>query len=98
LEPELPEDVRPGLAPLDEEVDHARGSTAGRLILEDGDYECPTPGKRFGRSNTCRSGRRPVGAYVHGQTRCATHSRMAPSPNLLCGVRARTSSLATIVT
>jgi len=32
------------------------------------------------------------------QTRCATHSRMAPSPNLLCGVRARTSSLAIIVT
>ena len=41
LESELPEDVRPGLAPLDEEVDHARGPTAGRLILEYGDYECP---------------------------------------------------------
>ena len=41
LEPELPEDVRPGLASLDEEVDHARGPTAGRLILEYGDYECP---------------------------------------------------------
>ena len=41
MEPELPEDVRPGLAPLDEEVDHARGPTAGRLILEYGDYECP---------------------------------------------------------
>jgi Na+:H+ antiporter, NhaA family len=41
LEPELPEDVRPGLAPLDDEVDHARGPTAGRLILEYGDYECP---------------------------------------------------------
>ena len=40
MEPELPEDVRPGLAPLDEEVDHARGPTAGRLILEYGDYEC----------------------------------------------------------
>jgi len=26
---------------LDEEVDHARGPTAGRLILEYGDYECP---------------------------------------------------------
>jgi len=41
LEPELPEDVRLGLASLDEEVDHARGPTAGRLILEYGDYECP---------------------------------------------------------
>jgi protein-disulfide isomerase len=40
LEPELPEDGRPRLAPLDEEVDHARGPTSGRLILEYGDYEC----------------------------------------------------------
>ena len=28
-------------APLDENVDHVRGSPAGRLILEYGDYECP---------------------------------------------------------
>jgi protein-disulfide isomerase len=41
LEQELPEDVPPGLARLDEEVDHARGQPAGRLILEYGDYECP---------------------------------------------------------
>ena len=41
MQPELPEDVRPGLAKLDEEVDHARGPTSGRLILEYGDYECP---------------------------------------------------------
>jgi protein-disulfide isomerase len=41
LERELPEDVWPGLAPLDEEVDHARGPTAGLVILEYGDYECP---------------------------------------------------------
>src|SRR2546422_1029353 len=47
LEPELPEDVRPGLAPLDEEVDHARGPTAGRLILEYGDYECPYSRQAF---------------------------------------------------
>jgi NhaA family Na+:H+ antiporter len=47
LEPELPEDVRPGLAPLDEEVDHARGPTAGRLILEYGDYECPFSWQAF---------------------------------------------------
>src|SRR4029450_12277140 len=37
----MPENVRPGLAPIDEEVDHARGPTAGRVILEYGDYECP---------------------------------------------------------
>jgi len=42
LEPGLPGDVRPGLAPLDEEVDHARGRTSERLILEYGDYECPS--------------------------------------------------------
>ena len=36
MEPELPEDVRPGLAPLDEEVDNVRGPAAGRLILEYG--------------------------------------------------------------
>jgi protein-disulfide isomerase len=41
LEPELPEDVPPGLAPLDEDIDHVRGPAAGRLILEYGDYECP---------------------------------------------------------
>jgi protein-disulfide isomerase len=27
--------------PLDDAVDHARGPSAGRLILEYGDYECP---------------------------------------------------------
>ena len=36
----MPEDLRPVLAPQGEEVDHARGPTAGRLILEYGDYEC----------------------------------------------------------
>ena len=47
MEPELPEDVRPGLAPLDEEVDHARGATTGLLILEYGDYECPYSRQAF---------------------------------------------------
>ena len=37
----MPKGLRPILAPLDEEVDHARGPTSGRLILEYGDYECP---------------------------------------------------------
>jgi protein-disulfide isomerase len=31
----------PSVEPLDEAVDHARGSRTGRLILEYGDYECP---------------------------------------------------------
>jgi protein-disulfide isomerase len=47
LEPELPDDARPRLAPLDDEVDHARGPTAGRLILEYGDYECPYSRQAF---------------------------------------------------
>ena len=47
MEPELPEDVWTGLAPLDEEVDHARGPTAGRLIFEYGDYECPYSWQAF---------------------------------------------------
>ena len=46
MEPELPDDVPPGLAPLDE-VDHARGPTAGRVILEYGDYECPYSRQAF---------------------------------------------------
>src|SRR5256884_7364110 len=29
------------LAPLDEKVDHVRGSPAGHLIIEYRDYECP---------------------------------------------------------
>jgi len=32
---------------LDEEVDHTRGPTAGRLVLEYGDYECPYSRKAF---------------------------------------------------
>ena len=47
MEPKLPQDTRPGLLPLDEEVDHARGPTAARLILEYGDYECPNSRQAF---------------------------------------------------
>jgi protein-disulfide isomerase len=43
----MPEGLRPVLAPLDEEVDHARGRTAGRVILEYGDYECPYSRQAF---------------------------------------------------
>jgi len=34
-------------APLDEKADHVRGSPAGRLILEYGDYECPYSRQAF---------------------------------------------------
>ena len=37
----MPDDRQLALAPLDENVDHVRGSRAGRLIVEYGDYECP---------------------------------------------------------
>jgi len=37
----IAESRRPTVEPLDEQVDHVRGPTAGRLILMYGDYECP---------------------------------------------------------
>ena len=37
----MPEDRQLALAPLDENVDHFRGSAAGHLIIEYGDYQCP---------------------------------------------------------
>jgi len=43
----MPEDDRPVLAPLDEEVDHSRGPAAGRVIVEYGDYECPYSRQAF---------------------------------------------------
>jgi len=42
-----PKDRRLALAPLDEKVDHVRGSPAGRLIIEYGDYECPYSRQAF---------------------------------------------------
>ena len=38
---------QPALAPLDEAIDHVRGSQAGRLIIEYGDYECPYSRQAF---------------------------------------------------
>jgi protein-disulfide isomerase len=35
------------MEPLDEAVDHVRGSSAGRLIVEYGDYECPYSRQAF---------------------------------------------------
>ena len=43
----MPEDRQLALAPLDEKVDHVRGSSAGRLIIEYGDYECPYSRQAF---------------------------------------------------
>src|SRR6266545_8260642 len=42
-----PDDRELTLAPLDEKVDHVRGSPAGRLIFEYGDYECPYSRQAF---------------------------------------------------
>jgi hypothetical protein len=41
------QDHEPALQPVDETVDHVRGSPAGRLILEYGDYECPYSRQAF---------------------------------------------------
>jgi protein-disulfide isomerase len=35
------------MEPLDEAIDHVRGSASGRLILEYGDYECPYSRQAF---------------------------------------------------
>ena len=35
------------MAPLDEAVDHVRGSSSGPLIVEYGDYECPYSRQAF---------------------------------------------------
>ena len=42
-----PEDRELALAPLDEKADHVRGSPAGHLIIEYGDYECPYSRQAF---------------------------------------------------
>src|SRR5437868_8434418 len=42
-----PDDHPLALAPMDEKVDHVRGSSAGHLIIEYGDYECPYSRQAF---------------------------------------------------
>src|SRR6185312_8665340 len=43
----MPDDSQLTLEPVNEKVDHVRGSPAGRLILEYGDYECPYSRQAF---------------------------------------------------
>ena len=43
----MPDDRQLALAPLDEKIDHVRGSPAGHLIIEYGDYECPYSRQAF---------------------------------------------------
>ena len=42
-----PDDRQLALAPVDQQIDHVRGSPAGRLIIEYGDYECPYSRQAF---------------------------------------------------
>jgi protein-disulfide isomerase len=37
----------PTMEPLDEEIDHVRGPSAARLLVEYGDYECPYSRRAF---------------------------------------------------
>jgi protein-disulfide isomerase len=37
----------PTIEPLDEEIDHVRGPSAARLLVEYGDYECPYSRRAF---------------------------------------------------
>jgi protein-disulfide isomerase len=43
----MPEKRQPTLEPLDEEVDHVRGPSGSRLVVEYGDYECPYSRRAF---------------------------------------------------
>jgi protein-disulfide isomerase len=43
----VPQEGQVVLAPLDEQVDHVRGTLAGPLILEYGDYQCPYSRQAF---------------------------------------------------
>lgn len=43
----IPEKRHPTIEPIDEEVDHVRGPSGSRLIVEYGDYECPYSRRAF---------------------------------------------------
>ena len=43
----MPEKSQPTMEPLEEEVDHVRGPSAARVLVEYGDYECPYSRQAF---------------------------------------------------
>ena len=43
----MPEKHQPTMEPLEEEVDHVRGPSAARVLVEYGDYECPYSRQAF---------------------------------------------------
>jgi protein-disulfide isomerase len=43
----MPARRQPSVEPVDDDVDHVRGPSAGRLIIEYGDYECPYSRQAF---------------------------------------------------
>jgi protein-disulfide isomerase len=43
----MPRTQKAAMEPLDDAVDHVRGSSAGRLVVEYGDYECPYSRQAF---------------------------------------------------
>jgi len=43
----MPPNHETGMEPLDDAVDHVRGGSTGRLIVEYGDYECPYSRRAF---------------------------------------------------
>jgi protein-disulfide isomerase len=43
----MPETREPTMEALDEDIDHVRDSSAGRLVVEYGDYECPYSRQAF---------------------------------------------------
>src|SRR3954451_25308922 len=43
----VPPEAETRMEPLDDAVDHVRGGSAGRLIVEYGDYECPYSRQAF---------------------------------------------------
>jgi protein-disulfide isomerase len=43
----MPENRQPTMEPLEEEVDHVRGPSAARVLVEYGDYECPYSRQAF---------------------------------------------------
>jgi hypothetical protein len=47
----MPEKHQPTLEPLNEAIDHVRGPTAARLIVEYGDTNARTRVRRFEKSN-----------------------------------------------